>query len=916
MIITDAGDYLRVGKVSINKRKIKLIRSQGSNVMIDISGPMRGFYPGNTIAIDYTTVTEPVFNSAEELKEYVLTLLGANVNPLPLDFAMNITSRSGLSLIDELGNNASILLPVAKFNGTNNYLQAPPTGITGGQPWDITIRFKVTNTASNSCLLHCGGYSGSTRGLLIRVNAGAINVLTANGTSSVSATFAHTLANNTWTSVRLQWDGLTNGTMTTTINGVSLTSTTTIQWAGVASTNIQIGRYSAFYMAGSISELIGTFGGLPMTMYLSGRSTLEYDISSLKQFTWYGDAGYSAYDSGSTAWLDNGFSIFKNSSNNYQYVAWLPDGENLGVIGALASSYPKIKDVEPSTFHNLIDSYIAFTPNFFDRSNTTIWNATCRASAKYLAGSPKQFHITELNLLTLQSYLNDGYRGMLYTIFAGFSGDNRDSFNGVMLYDSDYKGLDQLLILRYTGDIARANKALDNTYDLDSDGYIKTYLYGELGYQSDAIANFTALQAAINAGSTTIGDDKYQVRVISQPLIIPSNRTLTVNCELRIKNGTIVNLTSNVSIGDTVINVDSVEGFAIGEWIAISDNLLPLQGGTVQTRRVAAGGRITEIGATTITIHSGSVYAVSAASGGKLGHLQSTVIVNGSNNVNITGSGTINNNRYYQYDVEPVNTAAWEEVLQGCSASIYNSNFVKVYGTESAPFNFRDSVLHNIALQGNAGRTSGEDCEIGYVVCDNAHDKNIVCIRTRRANVHDAITKNATFEDGVIFYLENNDFTISNIISLRNARGGVSIGANNDCNASVSNITTDGGMSVRSNGVTLANINLLKNSRINIDDYYGGGNNLIFNNISFNKTWNNSVGIIIIRGNVANIAFNNLTIDKCRTEVAAFLIDNNAGAFYPQNVVFNGGGITNHVGTKFNIHASADVSFIDFVGYP
>jgi len=844
--------------------------------------------------------------------------IGSNVNQLPEDFVMNITSRSGLSLVDTLEGNASILVPVAKFNGSNNYLQANRTGIAGGQPWDITIRFKVANTASNSCLFHCGGYSASTRGILIRVNSGAVNVLTTDGTSQQSASFAHTLANNTWYTLRVQWDGTTGGTITTTIGATALTSTNSLQWAGEPSVNIQIGRYSTNYLNGSISQITGTWGGLALDMWLTGKNTIEIDTKGLKQFTWYGDAGYTAYDSGSTAHLDYGYTIFKSSANVYQYFAHNSTGENLGLSTLLGGTYSKIANVTGSTKHNLWDSYIRFAPDFFDRSNETIWNAACRESAYYLSGTPKDFHISELNLLTMQSYLNNAYRGMLYPKFTGNSIDERVSLDEILLYQTDYKGDSQLPILRYTGDIARGNKALDNTYDVDANGYIKAYLYNDLGYEADAETNHTTLQALINAGNCTLGNDRYQVFVISKPLIVPSNRTITLNCELRMKKGVETALTANIAENATVYPVTSVEGFAIGQQIMANDNLLEVQAGGTQTRRVASCGTIGSVDTEnlTITVDTPSEYAITAASGGKLGHAQSVILIESVENVTIQGKGAVNGRRYNQMDAEPV--YGTEDTRYLCGITAWDSNNVIIKGDSEPDFLVRDCGLHNVSIWGNNGRTTGNDCEVAQLTADYAHDKNILFVRSYRGNVHDVTCKRASFEDGIIFYLENNDFTINNVTLIDNARSGLTLGANNDCDATVSNVTTNDRITVRSSNVEFSNISLSGDlAYINIDDTYTGGNDLTFNDVAFSRAWTDSLGLVIIRGAVARITFNDLTMDSCRTDaVSAMFIDAGAGETEPDDVLFDGGGITNHTGTKYNVSAEAGVTFTDFTGYP
>ncbi len=95
MVLEDAGDYMRIGKVSVNKRKIKQIRSQGNNVIVDASGPQQGFFPGNMFAIDYRDVTAPqTFATVEELEAWVIQ--GSNVNPVPNENAIRFEGTSEL----------------------------------------------------------------------------------------------------------------------------------------------------------------------------------------------------------------------------------------------------------------------------------------------------------------------------------------------------------------------------------------------------------------------------------------------------------------------------------------------------------------------------------------------------------------------------------------------------------------------------------------------------------------------------------------------------------------------------------------------------------------------------------------------------------------------------------------------------
>jgi hypothetical protein len=103
MVIADAGTWLRIGAVSINKRKIKLIRSQGNNVLIDVSGREKEFHAGNVIAIDYRDVTDPqVFGSAGELEAWVLeaTLLNQFdwTGKFPSDLEITVNTPEDVTL--------------------------------------------------------------------------------------------------------------------------------------------------------------------------------------------------------------------------------------------------------------------------------------------------------------------------------------------------------------------------------------------------------------------------------------------------------------------------------------------------------------------------------------------------------------------------------------------------------------------------------------------------------------------------------------------------------------------------------------------------------------------------------------------------------------------------------------------------
>lgn len=814
-------------------------------------------------------------------------------------------SRSGLTFVDEYGNDASILVPTAYFNGTDNKLSG--SVVVGGNAWDCTIKVKLHNAAGNSPLLNCGGYTGVVKGLMMRVNNGTLQVFTSDGTTAVSANFATGLTNDTLYTIRVQWSGVTGETMTVTTNGAALTSTTNKGWADNSTNALCFANYATIYGNITLVEATGTFGNLVFSLFPNGLSTEEIGIAATPvKLSWAGAVGHSVYDTGSAHYLDNGFSIWKDNSDIYQYVPNDLSGNFLDVDALLAGTYANISQIAGSVNHNLWNSYIRFAGDFFDRSNTTIWNDTSRESAYYSESTPKDFYITELNFKTLKTWLNVGYKGKFFIKADEQSVEDTTTIDELFCYTTDKTSHDEIKALIYSNDVRRCQRNTSGDYIFDSDNYAEIYLYDDLG--GDAEANYTKYQALINSGDLTLvtGYNEYDVIALSQPLSIPSNRTITINCELRIKDGTIVNLTQNVTAGDTVIHVDSVDGFNIGEWVAIGDDLLQQCGG-IQTRRFASCGRITEIGENTITIHAASRYDVSAGDNGQLGHAQSVLLIDEKENVTINGTGIINGNWENQYDKEPVNAVS-EEQKMFCGISSVLSNGTVIDGA----LLIKNAGTHGISMVGDmaiASRVS--DCVIKNVTCDRNHDKNILLVSTDGVEISDVTCTNSPFEDGIIFYLNNINMVVSRVTCLNNVRNDFTINSNGVCNGVFNDIIAIK-TSISSSSLV---VNGLTNSHLRIDSSYSGGNDIIINNYEVSDL--STTSVLTIYGAVDNIVFNEAILDGCTTSGAAIVIDDlNDGGVFPQNIEFIGGGIYDHTGDAYAIAASADVTFTDFDNAP
>jgi len=380
-----------------------------------------------------------------------------------------------------------------------------------------------------------------------------------------------------------------------------------------------------------------------------------------------------------------------------------------------------------------------------------------------------------------------------------------------------------------------------------------------------------------------------------------------VDCELRVKDASFANLTDSVSINDTVINIDDTSVFKVGDYVAISDDILSVQGGGSQTRRVASCGVITEIGEGTITINVGSNYNVSHTDGGKVGHCQPVVLVENADNVNIYGSGIINARWQKQYDVEAV-WGAVEAMEFGSGIAVKNSDNCKVLGTPL--LTLKNAVLHNVVFFGPDAAISGE---IGNLDSGYAHDKNLLCGWTDGMVLHDIEAHHSYFEDGVIFYISNVNMTLDDIYEHDNARTGINLLGNGVCNAVLTNIRCAKNLNLTSSNIVANNVTMEGSAYLAINSAYSGGNDITINGITFTDI--TIAKLINLEGNIEDIAINDCVIDGCNTSVAAIFADDyNDGGVYPQNVVFTGGGISDHTGTKTSIAVGSDVTFVDFDG--
>ena len=151
--------------------------------------------------------------------------------------------------------------------------------------------------------------------------------------------------------------------------------------------------------------------------------------------------------------LDYGYSLYQKAANPDIQVPFLLSGVKNPTIPAI-DGYVWIADFAGNaTNHNLASSKLNFAGAEWDRSDDTIFADAARAAGTYYAaGTPKAWHITELNQLAMSDWFEADKEGQIYVHMETNSVESRQSLNELIAYTTRKTGADFLKILKYTGD--------------------------------------------------------------------------------------------------------------------------------------------------------------------------------------------------------------------------------------------------------------------------------------------------------------------------------------------------------------------------------------------------------------------------------------------------------------------------------
>jgi hypothetical protein len=423
--------------------------------------------------------------------------------------------------------------------------------------------------------------------------------------------------------------------------------------------------------------------------------------------------------------------------------------------------------------------------------------------------------------------------------------------------------------------------------------------------------NTTAVQAAIAAGDIINFGLAGETYLFSQPIKPLSNQTLKIASTVKIMNGFTANLAEDVAAGAYSITLDDATNFNVGESVVIYDDNAPTYSDYGNMPRSWAGIITEKVGNmltldTTFSLSSAFVSSYTVAANAVCKHSQSTILVDQKSNVNFMGGGIIDNNSANQAITSPASvTIAPENWKSSTTLSIYRSSNVSI-----RDLSLVNGSLHNLSING----ISGASCRyitIENVSCDGAKLKNFLFRYVDEAEVTNVTGINSVYEDGFTLYINCTNFTINEVTVTNNTRFGFA--QLSSCNGNTADgITASGNgvdMQLSSNG-TFSNIT--SDSPVTITAFYAT-DGLTINNLAI--TGAVATQIIWLMGNVKNVTFNEMAMTGC-TGIGIKATDLYTPGLYPENIVFNGGGIYTHTGTKTDINVSADVTFTDFDGLP
>ena len=419
--------------------------------------------------------------------------------------------------------------------------------------------------------------------------------------------------------------------------------------------------------------------------------------------------------------------------------------------------------------------------------------------------------------------------------------------------------------------------------------------------------NYALLQDFITNNETVeIGDMPTEIYEISQPLVVPSDRTITLNATIKMMTSDTATLVNDVSQEDSTLVVSDGSLFSVGQWIGVTDTSKYY----VYDTWYSWVGEIIDIDEDTIKLGWQAPENYWADSMGMVATCQPIFFLDEVNNVTINGVGTIDGNRDNQAQLR--GTIWIKKLIEsfGAGTGIFG---VMAKNISISQINIKDCLKHGIAFVGFGSTTdSCRNITISNLYSKNNHDKNIVFYNSDSISISNVTCDSATWEDGLMFYNDVNNVWINNYSATYNGRYGISWQQTNS-NLTANNITTinniQSGIRIGATESTWTNVTM--SDRLEIAGLWPTTGN-VMNNVTINNS-TSKYTIIFYSDGIDGLTITGLYMNNNGNGAGAAFYSYEYDGGWPSDININNGYITNQNGTISN-YGDADIIFNNFTG--
>jgi hypothetical protein len=302
------------------------------------------------------------------------------------------------------------------------------------------------------------------------------------------------------------------------------------------------------------------------------------------------------------------------------------------------------------------------------------------------------------------------------------------------------------------------------------------------GASSTKDDNYAEIKSAIESSYRVvlIGDNTDETYNIQDTLFGVSNKSYGINGILRIKDGYVKSLETDLLIGENTLTITNASDFfKTGDHVCISSDDRSIQGGgNNKDRREGQPFTITVDG-NSITLDEPADYNYLVASNAKIGHTRSNLIFDAKTKIKVFGSGIVDNNEQNQFNVEPVQIG--DTYLEKAKAFYFGTGLTFIRSTywevtgldENNKLKFINGATHGMSVC-----LSNLYFVIDSVDIDLSHDKQLLLFgysdeKNKFFIIKNSSFKNSPYEDGITLYTQSTDGIIENNLVENCSRYGI-----------------------------------------------------------------------------------------------------------------------------------------------